>query len=64
MNRDNLIVKDDRDLPQGVKCVWLLNRYDEKRAHLVVYNWRKQPSVDVPAGPFLRRGDRFVLKDP
>ena len=64
VNRDNLIVSGGRALPEGAQCRWLPNRYDARRAHLVVYNWRRQPVVAVPAAPFLAPGQRLVLKNP
>ena len=64
VNRDNLVVTADRELPERAACFWLPNRYDANRAHLVVYNWRNDADASVPAAPFLKRGERFVLKDP
>lgn len=60
----NLIVAKGQDRPQGVKTLLLPNRYDENRAHLVIYNWEKVEMVEVSVAPFLRDGDLYRLMDP
>jgi hypothetical protein len=42
----------------------LPNKYDEKRAHLAVFNWKNEPEVRVPGGGFLKDGERYQLRDP
>jgi hypothetical protein len=62
--QNNLIIAKGQERPQGVKTFLLLNRYDENRAHLVVYNFDKAETIDVKAEPFLRDGDSYRLMDP
>ena len=60
----NLIIRKGQKRPTGVKSVLLPNRFDRKRAHLVVYNWDKAEIVKVRAKHFLKNGDSFRLMDP
>ena len=60
----NLVVARDQERPKGVKTFLLPNRYDENRAHLVIYNWEKADTLEVRAAPFLRDGDSYRLMDP
>jgi hypothetical protein len=58
----NMVVR--KELPEVARVIVLPNKYDEKRAHLAVFNWQKLAQVTVPAGGFLKDGDRFRLMDP
>jgi hypothetical protein len=58
----NTVVR--KELPEVARLNLLPNKYDEKRAHLAVFNWQKLAEVPVPAGAFLKDGDRFRLMDP
>ena len=64
----NIDVSDNEllrgQMPKQPRLVLLPNKYDESRAHLAIFNWHKQAEVTVPAGRFLKEGDRFCLKDP
>ena len=60
--RDNVTLSDQA--PQESRSILLANKYDEKRANLAILNWKKEPQVHVPAGDFLKDGDRFRLMDP
>jgi hypothetical protein len=60
----NLVIEKGHQRPTGTKSVLLANRYDENRAHLVVYNWDKAETIEVRAVPFLRDGDSYRLMDP
>ena len=60
--RDNTVIRDQ--MPEQPRIVLLPNKYDEKRANLAVFNWDKRATVKVPAGEFLKDGDRFRLVDP
>jgi hypothetical protein len=39
------------------------NKYEARRANVVVYNWPKKDAVDVDLSSFLEPGDRFVIRD-
>lgn len=60
----NLIIPKGRQRPTGTSTILLTNRFDENRAHLVIYNWAKAKKVDVQAERFLKDGEPFRLKDP
>jgi hypothetical protein len=60
----NLVLKRGEKRPEGAKAVLLPNRYDPTRAHLAVFNGQHAPSVEVPAGTFLKSGESFRLLDP
>jgi hypothetical protein len=60
----NLVIPKGQQHPAGAKIILLPNRFDENRAHLIIYNWAKAKKVKVQAKPFLRDGDSFKLKDP
>ena len=64
VQKGNLIIKKGQNRPEGIKSVLLPNRFDRKRAHLVVYNWDKAEIVKVRAKPFLKNGDSFHLMGP
>lgn len=40
-----------------------VNRYEPDRAHVAIYNWTKQDSVDVDASEFLRPGNHYEVID-
>jgi hypothetical protein len=52
------------EMPEEARVILLPNKYDEKRANLAVFNWRKQAVVNVPTNGFLKSGDRIRLLDP
>lgn len=64
VSEGNLVVKKEQKRPSGVKSILLPNRYDRRRAHLVIYNWDKAKNVKIKAEPFLKNGDSFRLMDP
>jgi len=64
VQENNLIVRKDEMRPSGVKSVLLHNRFDQNRAHLVIYNWDKVEKVEVTVKPFLKNGDSFRLIAP
>lgn len=39
------------------------NRYEPGRAHVVVYNWNQQPSVQVDLSAVLTRGQSYEVRD-
>jgi hypothetical protein len=60
---ENNVVLQDR-IPEEAHPILLPNKYDPKRANLAVFNWKKDPTVRVPAGDFLKPGERVRLIDP
>jgi len=64
LQEGNLVIRKGEQHPAGVKAVLLANRFDENRAHLVVYNWDKRQEVEVAAKSFLQDGQAFKLIDP
>jgi len=50
--------------PKGTWVSVRPNRYETGRAHIAVYNWDGQPSVEVDlSGRGLKSGDRFEIRD-
>ena len=60
----NLIVKRGQKRPPGAKTVFLPNRYDKNRAHLVIYKWDMAEKVTVETGSFFKNGETFRLMNP
>jgi hypothetical protein len=53
-----------RAKPKGVRVFVRPNKYDRRRAHIVVYNWDHRPDVQVDVSATgLRRGDRYEVRD-
>jgi hypothetical protein len=50
--------------PAEPRTALLPNRYDDRRAHLVVVNWPGKPDVAATVAPFLKPGDRYRLMSP
>lgn len=48
----------------GPGAVLLPNRYDRRRAHVIVFNWRGAHAAQLNVGGFMAPGDRFRLFDP
>lgn len=64
LNEGNLIVPTNLARPKGTRVQILPNQYDPRRAHIVIFNWEKNPQVELPVGDFLKRGERFRLLNP
>jgi hypothetical protein len=64
VNESNLIIAKNAPRPGGTRIILRPNKYDPHRANLAIFNWDNKPSVDVDAGTFLKRGDRFRLMNP
>ncbi|HYF47805.1 MAG TPA: hypothetical protein VEJ63_00250 [Planctomycetota bacterium] len=64
VNENNTIIKKGDKLPAEPKIVLLPNKYDDKRANLVIYNFTNQKEIAVPAGTFIKDGEAFELLDP
>ncbi len=60
--RDNVTLNEQT--PEESHSILMANKYDQKRANLAVFNWGKETQVRVPAGSFLKYGERFRLVDP
>jgi hypothetical protein len=64
MMQENNLVVPTTPLPTAPRTLWLPNKYDDKRAHLVIFNWHKATEVEVPIAPFLKIGDRTRFLNP
>ena len=60
----NRIVGRNEDRPEGAQSVLLPNKFDDHRAHLVVYNWNMDEVQNVEVKPFLTKGESYRLMDP
>jgi len=60
----NLELAKDAPRPKGALVVLRPNKYDERRAHLVIYNWERAPRVSVDTDGFLKDGEQFRLMNP
>jgi len=60
----NLVIKKDQKRPAGARTIFLPNRYDKNRAHLVIYNWNSAEKVRVETGHFFKSGETFRLMNP
>lgn len=49
--------------PSGKKVFVQPNRYDPKRANLIIYNWDLSNTVDVNVGGILSPGDTYELRN-
>lgn len=56
-NNRRLAANDPR--PEEPEYIIRPNKYDENRANLAIFNWRKAESVSVDMGDFLNEGDSF-----
>jgi len=64
VKEDNLVLGPNDPRPEGARVVLRPNRYDPNRANLAIYNWSRQPAVEVEAGSLLAVGDRYRLLNP
>ena len=48
--------------PSGTKLFLRPNRYEPGRANLVIYNWDRQPAVQVDLNGLLARGAKFEIR--
>jgi hypothetical protein len=64
--RNNETIPEGAPRPQNSdpKVIFRVNRYEPSRAHLAIFNWSRKPTVEVDVKNFLKRDDRFVLRDP
>jgi hypothetical protein len=66
VQKRNVVLSKDQPRPTDVTSQVIVrpNRYAPNRAHVVVYNWKRESEVDVPLVGFLEDGDAFRLLDP
>ena len=66
VNEGNLIVGRNQPRPAETapRVEIRPNRYDPQRANVIVLNWPKKATVDLPSTPLLKPGTRFRLLDP
>jgi hypothetical protein len=60
----NLVIKKGQKRPDRIRTIFLPNRYDKNRAHLVIYNWEMAEKVTVETGNFFKNGETFRLMNP
>lgn len=49
--------------PTGTKIFLRPNKYDSRRAHIIVYNWNQSPEVSVDVSSILRAGDSYQVRN-
>ena len=60
VEENNIVIKRGQERPKGVKTALLPNRFDPNRANLVIYNWSKAKTVEVPTSDFLKNRTGWV----
>lgn len=50
--------------PTTPKIAILPNQYEPRRAHLVIYNWGRRPTVTVNLSPFISVGTSYEIRQP
>jgi hypothetical protein len=52
------------DRPSNNKIILRVNAYDDKRAHLIVYNWLKQDEVEIDLSSLqIRYGEEYEIRN-
>jgi hypothetical protein len=66
VNEGNVVLsKSDPRPPDSVARIEMRpNRYDPNRMHVVVFNWKKSPTVSVQPESFFKPGDKFRVLNP
>lgn len=64
VNEGNVILAKNAARPQGERVIIRPNKYDPRRANLAIFNWAKEPLVDVDLSGFLKKGDSYRLMRP
>lgn len=66
VNEGNVVLgpNDPRPKDEPARVVLRPNRYDPNRAHVAIFNWARQPDVEMPLATFLATGEGFRLMDP
>ncbi len=52
-----------KNYPTGQKIFIRPNKYEEKRANIIVYNWNMNPTAKVNLKNVLKSGDSFEIRD-
>ena len=47
--------------PRAAKIFVRPNRFEKGRAHIIVYNWQREPDVELSLGAVLARGERYRI---
>jgi len=64
VSEDNLVLGAGAARPHGALAVLRPNKYDVRRANLVIFNWKRAPAIDVAGAGFIKDGEKFRLMDP
>jgi len=65
VNEGNQVISPIAPRPTGpVRVLVRPSRYDARRANVAIFNWRKEPAVELRPDKFLQPGDRYRLMDP
>lgn len=58
----NVVLTPKATRPDRAADVFLrINRYDANRANLAIFNWQREPVVEVNLDPFLKLGDAYRI---
>jgi hypothetical protein len=60
----NLVLAKGAPRPGGKRVILRPNKYDSRRANLVLFNWEKQSALKVEPGGFLKKGTTYRLLNP
>jgi len=58
---NRVLAKADVPTDQAAEIVLRKNRYDDRRAHIAVFNWRRDPTIKVDLSSFLRPGETYRI---
>ena len=65
VNEGNRVIAPNAPRPTGPAQVVLRpSRYDAGRANVAIFNWPKEPAVELRPDPFLQPGHRYRLMNP
>ena len=65
INEGNQVIMPNAPRPTGPARVLVRpSRYDSRRANVAIFNWRKEPAVELRPDKFLQPGDSYRLMDP
>ncbi len=64
VNEGNLVLAKGAPRPKEGRVVLRPNKYDRRRAHLVLFNWQKKAEMAVDPAGFLKKGEAYRLLDP
>ena len=64
LNEGNLVLAKGSPHPATNRVILRPNRYEPRRAHLIVFRWENDESVRIDTADFLKKGDAFRLLNP